>query len=55
MLSGGTPTCSKTLNNGGSDFYGRFNVAWDFRITSPTRVKDWLGPGNTGVETLDIY
>lgn len=55
MLSGGSAACSGTSNNGGVDFYGRFDVAWNFGTSASTRLRDWLDPGNTGVETLDIF
>ncbi|WP_299362073.1 T9SS type A sorting domain-containing protein [Winogradskyella sp.] len=55
MLSGGSAACSGTNDNGGFDVYGRFGVAWDFGSTSSSRLRDWLDPGNTGVETLDIF
>lgn len=58
MLSGGSAACtspSGTTDNGGSDIYGRFGVAWDFGSNAASRLRDWLDPGNTGVTTLDIY
>lgn len=55
MLSGGAAACTGTSNNGQYDFYGRFDVAWDFGTTASTRLRDWLDPGNTGVETVEIY
>jgi hypothetical protein len=55
VLSGGSAACSGTSNNGGVDFYGRFDVAWSFGSSASSRLSDWLDPGNTGVMTLDIY
>ncbi|APY07067.1 hypothetical protein BWZ20_01555 [Winogradskyella sp. J14-2] len=55
VLSGGSAACTGTSNNGGVDFYGRFDVAWSFGSTASSRLSDWLDPGNTGVQTLDIF
>lgn len=55
MLSGGGAACNGTSNNGAPDYYGRFDVAWDFGSSTATRVKEWLDPGNTGVDVLDQY
>ncbi|WP_225036504.1 T9SS type A sorting domain-containing protein [Winogradskyella sp. SM1960] len=55
MLSGGTASCSGTNDNGGFDLYGRFGVAWDYGPTASSRLKDWLDPGNTGLNFVDVY
>ena len=55
MLSGGAAACSGTSNNGAYDFYGRFDVAWDFGSTTSSRLKEWLDPSNSGVDVLDQY
>jgi len=55
VLSGGAAACNGTSNNGQFDFYGRFDVAWDFGNTTASRLKEWLDPSNTGVDVLDQY
>lgn len=54
QLYGGYAACSGTVNNGESDWYGRFGVSWD-GTSSSTRLRDWLDPQNTGVTSLDGY
>ncbi len=49
QLHGGGAACGNDL----SDWYGRFSVSWNGGGTSPTRLKDWLDPGDTGVTVLD--
>ena len=55
MLSGGAAACNGTSNNGQFDYYGRFDVAWDFGNTTASRLREWLDPSNTGVDVLDQY
>ncbi|GAB5566004.1 MAG: hypothetical protein Wins2KO_30670 [Winogradskyella sp.] len=55
MLSGGSAACAGTNDNGGSDIYGRFGVAWNFGSNAASRLSDWLDPGNTGATTVDIF
>ncbi|BAO77297.1 T9SS type A sorting domain-containing protein [Winogradskyella sp. PG-2] len=55
VLSGGGAQCSGTVDNGLSDIYGRFGVAWDFGSTQASRLKEWLDPSNSGVNVLDQY
>jgi len=55
VLSGGSAACSGTSDNGGVDFYGRFDVAWDFGSSASSRLRDWLDPENTGVTTLGLF
>lgn len=54
QLYGGSAACSGTVDNDQPDYYGRFGVSWD-GPSSSERLKDWLDPGNTGVNTLDGY
>ncbi len=54
QLSGGGAQCAGTVNNGASDFYGRFDTSWDFGTTDDSRLSNWLDPLNTGRETLDM-
>ncbi len=55
VLSGGGAQCSGTTDNGLSDIYGRFGVAWDFGSSQSSRVKEWLDPSDSGVNDLDQY
>jgi hypothetical protein len=55
VLSGGGAQCAGTVDNGLSDIYGRFGVAWDFGSTSSSRLKEWLDPSNSGVEVLGQF
>ena len=48
QLNGGNASCSEFLA-----YYGRLSKSWDAGTTASTRLKDWLDPDNTGVETLD--
>jgi len=53
QLYGGASACAGTINNGLFDYYGRFGVSWDNGSTASTRLREWLDPGNTGVEILN--
>lgn len=53
QLAGGAADCDGTSNNGAFDYYGRFDVSWDYGNTPSSRLKEWLDPENTGVLTLD--
>ena len=55
MLSGGQAACNGTSNNGLQDYYGRFDVAWDFGSSTSSRLKEWLDPSDSGVDILDQY
>ncbi|WP_127844779.1 T9SS type A sorting domain-containing protein [Psychroflexus aestuariivivens] len=55
QLAGGTAACSGTSDNGGLDFYGRFDVSWDYGNSSSSRLRDWLDPNNTGVSEIDQF
>jgi hypothetical protein len=55
QLAGGAAACNGTSNNGQLDFYGRFDVSWDFGNTASSRLSDWLDPGNTGAMTVDQF
>ncbi len=48
QLHGGTAACG----NDDPDWYGRLYQSWEGGGTASSRLKDWLDPGNTGVETL---
>ncbi len=48
QLHGGLAACG----NDDPDWYGRFYSSWDSGNTPQTRLKDWLDPNNTGVQTL---
>jgi V8-like Glu-specific endopeptidase len=49
QLHGGYAACG----NDSSDWYGKFSVSWTGGGTSSTRLRDWLDPGNTGVNYLN--
>lgn len=49
QLLGGGAACG----NDESDWFGRLAVSWDRGTTASTRLKDWLDPDNTGVDTVD--
>jgi len=49
QLHGGYAACG----NNSSDWYGQFSVSWNGGGTSATRLRDWLDPGNTGVNSVD--
>ncbi len=51
----GSAACNGTVDNGGSDEYGRLNVSWDAGSASSSRLKEWLDPTNTGVTSIDVY
>ena len=55
QLAGGVAACNGTSNNGEVDFYGRFDVSWDYGNNSSSRLSDWLDPNNTGVTEIDQY
>jgi hypothetical protein len=55
QLAGGAAACNGTSNNGAFDYYGRFDVSWDFGSSSSTRLKDWLDPNNTGALETDQF
>ncbi len=54
QLAGGTAACSGTVDNDKPDFYGRFDVSWDFGTTDATRLSNWLDPNSTSAMTLDM-
>ncbi len=43
QLHGGYASCNNNL----SDYYGRFDVSWNYGNTPNTRLKEWLDPSNT--------
>ncbi|MCX7743220.1 MAG: T9SS type A sorting domain-containing protein [Flavobacteriales bacterium] len=43
QLHGGYAACNNNL----SDYYGRFDVSWQYGNTPNTRLKEWLDPNNT--------
>jgi len=55
QLFGGGSACSGSNENGQGDSYGRFGVSWDAGGAPSSRLKEWLDPGNTGVQVLDGY
>jgi hypothetical protein len=55
QLAGGAAACSGTVNNGAFDFYGRFDVSWDFGNSATSRLQDWLDADGTGQVVLDQF
>ncbi len=51
QLHGGYASCTSLT----SDWYGKFAMSWNGGGTSSSRLRDWLDPDNTGVQTLDGY
>lgn len=50
QLTGGEASC---IEQNSPDYYGKFSYSWDqIGDTDTTKLKPWLDPGNTGVETL---
>lgn len=54
QLSGGGAACVGTGDNGQPDYYGRFDISWDFGTTNTNRLSNWLDPDNTRRRTLDM-
>ena len=50
VLSGGAALCTDPA---GDDFYGRLSTAWEGDGTKPGRLRDWLDPDATDVQTHD--
>jgi|GEM_PF-1244293 len=55
QLFGGTAACDGTNDNDEYDYYGRFDVSWDAGADAQTRLKDWLDPLQSQVETLSSF
>ncbi len=53
QLAGGFAACSGTNDNGQEDWYGRFDISWNFGNSNSTRLSNWLDPNNTGATTLN--
>ena len=49
QLHGGTASCSNNID----DYFGKFSMSWAQGGSAATRLRDWLDPGNSGVNTLD--
>jgi hypothetical protein len=55
QLFGGGSACNGSSENGQGDSYGRFGVSWDAGASASSRLKEWLDPGNTGIQILDGF
>jgi hypothetical protein len=53
QLLGGGAACSGTSDNGAPDYYGRIDNSWGAGFNAATRLRDWLDPDSTGVNSLD--
>jgi hypothetical protein len=51
----GSAACSGTVDNGGTDDYGRFAISWNTGTSSSSRLRDWLDPTGTNALTTDVY
>jgi len=49
-LSGGQASCSRT---DGFDDFGWLGLAWENEDSPETRLRDWLDPNNTGIQSLE--
>jgi len=49
QLAGGASQCDNAM----ADYFGRFDVSWDYGDSAETRLSDWLDPYNTGVMITD--
>jgi hypothetical protein len=54
QLYGGGAACVGTVDNGLNDYYGRLALSWD-GATASDRLKDWLDPTNSNVNTIESY
>lgn len=52
QLHGGDAACS---NLEGSDWYGKFSYSWDYEDIPEARLKDWLNPTNSSINTLSGF
>lgn len=50
ILSGGDASCNALTED---DLYGRISYAWNEGSTPDRRLRDWLDPLNSGIETLN--
>ncbi|SFF55016.1 Trypsin-like peptidase domain-containing protein [Fontimonas thermophila] len=53
VLSGGDSACAGDQNNGGSDFFGRLDVAWVAGSNPSAQLKAHLDPTGSGCLSLD--
>jgi len=51
QLHGGYASCTSIT----ADWYGKFSLSWNGGGSASSRLRDWLDPDNTGVQTLDGY
>ncbi|WP_346882259.1 T9SS type A sorting domain-containing protein [uncultured Algibacter sp.] len=54
QLTGGFAACISGQDNDLEDWYGRFDVSWDYGTTSETRLSSWLDPKQTGQLFLNM-
>ena len=57
QLRGGNAACDETdptVDNNRYDLYGRFAAAWDLGTSQTTRLKEWLDPGSTNEDNIDV-
>jgi len=51
QLHGGYASCTSIT----SDWYGKFSTSWATGASQSSRLKEWLDPDDTGVETLNGF
>ncbi len=51
QLAGGPAFFCPTADEG-DDWYGRFDMSWDFGTSADTRLRDWLDPSGSNVQTM---
>lgn len=49
QLRGGDAACGNDL----PDYFGKFSMSWDHGNNADERLRDWLDPDNTGLQTLN--
>ena len=54
QLRGGPSSCSASQNDLW-DLFGKFSRSWEGGGTSATRLKDWLDPTGSNVDTMELY
>ena len=52
QLAGGQAACAGTDDNDRFDVYGRMDVSWNSGFNASQRLRDWLDPGNTAVQSF---
>ncbi|MBI4648917.1 MAG: T9SS type A sorting domain-containing protein [Bacteroidia bacterium] len=51
QLHGGNALCENDLD----DNFGKFSLSWDYGGSASSRLKEWLDPDNSGIQTIHGY